>query len=245
MAPLLSPRLMNVIPQVATDGVVRAIGPLARVLVRSGVTPKVLATIGALVTASSAAAFGCGRIRLGGGLLLASGLCGVLGDEVARQGGGQHLTTVGALYDSLLKRVGETMLFGGIAFYFLRGGAPEGRVELAVGLAIAALAASLLAAYVPARAEGLGLQARAGEGLASRRGGGAILVLGALTLAAGAARDGWLLFWIVAALSLAAAISVVHGVIHIGRTTGGAPAEAPPRKRDTLPGHAPVRRREH
>lgn len=235
---------MNVIPQAATDRVVRALGPLARGLARSGVTPNVMAAIGALVTAGSAAAFGCGRIRLGGGLLLAGGLCSLLGGEVARQG--QRLTTVGALYQSVLDRVGESLLFGGIAFYFLRGGAPEGWVELAVGLAIAALATSLLAAYLPARAESLGLQPRAGGrgGLASPGVGGPIRVLGALTLAAGAGRDGWLLFWMVAALSLAAAVTVVHGGIHAGRTTGRTPAESPPRKRDTLPGHAPVRRRE-
>lgn len=228
---------MNVIPQVVKDGFVRAVGPIARAFIRSGVTPNTITTLGALVVAGSAVAFAYGEIRIAGLLLLCSGVLDILDGQVARHG--QKMTTFGAFYDSTLDRVGESLLFGGIALYFLRGGAPTGRVELSVGLATAALAASLLVSYTRARAEGLGLECKVGIAARAER----ILFLGVPTLFFGAGRNGWLLFWIVVVLALATTITVVQRVVHVARITREASGEATARKRDTLPGHASVLRK--
>src|SRR6266581_8730174 len=108
---------MNVIPQRVKDGFVALIGPLGRALIRAGVDPNAITTVGTLVVIGSGVAFGTGAIRLGGVLVLLSGLFDILDGQVARQGG--KITTFGAFYDSTLDRVGEAAVFSGLIFYFL------------------------------------------------------------------------------------------------------------------------------
>ena len=61
---------MNVIPQRVKDGFVALIGPLARALIRAGVHPNTITTVGTLLVVGSGVAFAAGAIRLGGLLLL-------------------------------------------------------------------------------------------------------------------------------------------------------------------------------
>jgi CDP-diacylglycerol--glycerol-3-phosphate 3-phosphatidyltransferase len=227
---------MNVIPQVVKDGFVRLTGPAVRALIRVGVTPNAITTVGALVVVGSAVSFGVGAIRLGGALLLASGVLDILDGQVAKQGG--LSTTFGAFYDSSLDRIGESALFAGIALHFLRGGLLPGHIVWGVMLAIAALASSLMVSYTRARAEGLGLDNKVGIAARAER----IVVLGAPTVLFGAGRDGKLLFWIVAVLALATTITVIQRIVHVARLVGAAPKKPASRRRDTLPGHAPLRK---
>ncbi len=227
---------MNVIPQVVKDGFVRLTGPVVRALIRVGVTPNTITTVGALVVVGSAVSFGVGAIRLGGALLLASGVLDILDGQVAKQGG--LSSTFGAFYDSSLDRIGESALFAGIALHFLRGGLLPGDIVWGVMLAIAALASSLMVSYTRARAEGLGLDNKVGIAARAER----IVVLGAPTVLFGAGRDGKLLFWIVAVLALATTITVIQRIVHVARLVGTAPKEPVSRRRDTLPGHAPLRK---
>src|SRR5882762_9154964 len=113
---------MNVIPQRVKDGFVGLTGPMARALIRSGVHPNTITTLGTLLVIGAGVAFGYGRIRLAGGLLLLSGVFDILDGQVARQSG--KTTTFGAFYDSTLDRVGEGAVFAGLLFYFLRAGIP-------------------------------------------------------------------------------------------------------------------------
>src|SRR5512145_1225302 len=151
---------MNIIPQSVKDGFLRLVGPIARGLIRSGVHPNTITTIGTLFVVGSGVAFGVGQIQIGGLLLLLSGIFDILDGQVARQGG--KTTTFGAFYDSTLDRVGESAIFTGLAIHFLRGGVPAERVVAAVLAAIVALAASMLVSYTRARAEGLGIDCRVG-----------------------------------------------------------------------------------
>ena len=228
---------MNVIPQRVKDGFVGLIGPLARALIRGGVHPNLITTLGTLVVIASGLAFGLGDIRLGGVLLLASGVFDILDGQVARQGG--MTTTFGAFYDSTLDRLGEAAVFAGLAFYFLRGGVPPERALLGAGVALTALVASLLVSYTRARAEGLGVECTVGiAGRAER-----ILLLGLPAVVFGP--DGALFFWIVVVLALVSAITVVQRVMHVARTASGVPRPPPSMKRETMPGVAAVRRKGH
>jgi phosphatidylinositol phosphate synthase len=227
---------MNVIPQIMKDGFVRLVQPLARAFIRWGVHPNVITTIGTLIVIGSGVAFGLGQIRLGGGLLLVSGVFDILDGQVARQGG--RMTTFGAFFDSTLDRVGESAVFAGLALYFLEGGVPEARRELAVAVAMVALVASLLVSYTRARAEGLGLECTVGIAARAER----ILVLGIPMLLFGPGPRGALLFWIVVILALATTVTVVQRVVHVARIAGAAPRPAV--KRDTQPGVA-TRRKGH
>jgi len=225
---------MNVIPQAWKDGFVRLVEPLARALIRLGVTPNAVTTFGALILAGSAAAYGTGNIRLGGALLLLSGLFDIFDGQVARQTG--QATAFGAFYDSTLDRVGEALLFGGIAIYFHQGGAPAGREGLGVALAIVTLSASFLVSYTRARAEGLGFENKVGIAARAER----IFLLGAPTFLFSAGPNGWLLFWIIVVLAVATVITVVQRVVHVAQITrvpsAGGGGSAMPRK--TLPGAA-------
>lgn len=227
---------MNVIPQAVKDGFVRLTGPLVRALVRGHVRPNTITTIGALFVIGSAAAYGLSAVRLGGLLLLCSGLFDILDGQVARQGG--QSSTFGAFYDSSLDRVGESALFAGIALHFLRGGLPATQLALGVMLAMTALSASLMVSYTRARAEGLGIECKVGIAARAER----ILVLGAPTLFFGAGPGGRLLLWIMAVLALATAITVVQRIVHVAGVAAGTRTSRSARRRDTQPGHASLRK---
>jgi len=226
---------MNLIPQRVRDAFGRTLDPLAQMLIRVHVRPNVITTLGTLVVVASAAAFALGAVRWGGFLLLFSGVFDMVDGRVARQG--SMVTTFGAFYDSTLDRVGESVLFGGIATYFLRGGVAANRLTPAVLACFVALAASLLVSYTRARAEGLGLTAKVGIAQRAER----VLLLGAPTMFFGAGNHGVLFFWIVVILALATSVTVVQRVIYVARAAGEpAGRRVPPLRRDTLPGHAPA-----
>src|SRR5438874_13633074 len=128
---------MNVIPQRVKDAGVALTAPLARALIQGGVQPNVITTLGTIVVIGSGVAFGFGEIRLGGLLLLVSGVFDILDGEVARHGG--MATTFGAFYDSTLDRIGESAVFAGLALYFLHAPLLANFVGHAVGAVIAAL----------------------------------------------------------------------------------------------------------
>lgn len=230
---------MNVIPQRVKDGFVALTGPIARALIRGGVHPNTITTVGTLFVIGSGVAFGMGEIRLGGALLLVSGVFDILDGQVARQGA--KMTTFGAFYDSTLDRVGEGAVFSGLIFWFLTGPLPSELKIRALGAALLALVASLVVSYTRARAEALGVECKVGIAARAER----ILLLGLPTLlfGPGPGRPGVLLFWIVTVLAIVAAITVVQRVVHVARVARGAPPPSPIPKRETSPGIAAARRK--
>ena len=232
---------MNVIPQRVKDGFVGLLGPLARLLITSGVHPNTITTVGTLVVVCSGVAFGTGAVRLGGSLLLISGILDLLDGQVARQGG--KITAFGAFYDSTLDRIGEAAVFAGLIFYFSSGPLPADMKPRALAAGLVALVASFLVSYTRARAEALGVENKVGIAPRAER----ILLLGvpAVVLGAGPGRPGVVLFWIVAVLALVSAITVIQRVAHVARVARGAPPPSPIPKRETLPGMAAARRKGH
>ncbi len=232
---------MNVIPQFVKDGFVRLLGPLARLLITSGVHPNTITTVGTLVVVGSGVAFGTGAVRLGGSLLLISGILDLLDGQVARLGG--KITAFGAFYDSTLDRIGEAAVFAGLIFYFSSGPLPADMKPRALAAGLVALVASFLVSYTRARAEALGVENKVGIAPRAER----ILLLGvpAVVLGAGPGRPGVVLFWIVAVLAFVSAITVIQRVAHVARVARGAPPPSPIPKRETLPGMAAARRKGH
>lgn len=186
--------------------------PLVRALLRTGVTPNALTTIGALLILASAVAFGYGEIRWGGFLLLVSGMVDTLDGQVARLGAQE--SRFGAFYDSTLDRVGDGASFIGIAAYLMR--APDVRWrDAAVVLCMVGIVAALLVSYMRARAEGLGLECKVGIAQRAER----ILGLGLPTLLIGAGPGGLVLTVIVAVLTLLSLITVGQRFAHVYRET--------------------------
>jgi len=193
--------------------------PMVEGLIRAGIRPNVITTIGTLLVVASAVAFGLGHVRLGGLLYLLSGVVDTLDGAVARAN--QQVTRFGAFYDSTLDRVGDGATFMGIAVFYLL--APDGSVthrELAIIISMVAIIASLLVSYARARAEGLGIDCKVGMVQRAER----IVGLSLPTLLWGAGPGGVVLFWIVAVLALTSVITVVQRFVYVYQVTEGAAA---------------------
>jgi len=192
-----------------------ATGPLVRWLVRTGVRPNTITTIGTLLVVVSAVLFGFGHIRLGGAVLLLSGGMDTLDGAVARLSGAA--TKFGAFYDSTLDRVSDGATFIGIAAYLLN--APDVAYRnLAIILAMVATLASLVVSYARARAEGLGIDCKVGIAQRAER----IIGLGLASLLVGAGPQALVLEGIVALLAVASTITVVQRFVFVYRAANGA-----------------------
>lgn len=206
---------MKLIPPWLQRPFERALTPVADQLIRQGVHPNTLTTIGLLIVVGAAVAFAVGMPRIGGVVLLLSGCFDVLDGKVARGGG--RMSPFGAFYDSTLDRVGEAVLFGGIAVFFVTGGVPAEWEITAIIATCAALGGGLIVSYSRARAEGLQLECKVGLIQRAER----IIGLGAPMMIFGAGRDGWLLVSIVAVLGALSALTVMQRIVHVYRLTRG------------------------
>ncbi len=186
--------------------------PVTAWLIRIGVRPNSITTVGALVVIGSAVAFGLGSIRLGAGLLLLSGVLDTLDGDVARATG--QTTRFGAFYDSTLDRVGDGATFIGIAAFLLTG--PEVRFRvLGAVICMVAVLASLLVSYARARAEGLGLDCKVGLVQRAER----IILIGVPSVLVGAGPGGLVLQTIVALLALGSVVTVVQRFWYVYQVT--------------------------
>jgi len=174
------------------------------------VRPNTITTIGTGLVLVSALAFGLGHIRIGGALLLLSGVTDTLDGQVAR--GGAMVTKFGAFYDSTLDRVGDGATFIGIGAFFLT--APDVAYRTAAVIAcMVAILSSLLVSYARARAEGLGIDCKVGIAQRAER----ILLVGVCSLLAGAGPHGLLLEGVVTLLAVASVITVVQRFVYVFR----------------------------
>jgi CDP-diacylglycerol--glycerol-3-phosphate 3-phosphatidyltransferase len=218
-AQTMNHRGVRLLPAPLIAGFSDLLSPVAGWLIRMRVRPNTITSSSAIIVIGSGAAFGLDLPRLGALWLLLSGLLDVLDGQVARAGG--MVSTFGAFFDSTLDRVGEAVLFAGIAIYF-QTAANQALPVLGVTLALAALTGSFLVSYTRARAEGLGLDCRVGLAQRPER----ILGLGAPTLFFGAGPHGELLLVIIAILTVLSWITVVQRVAHVYRATNGGESPA-------------------
>lgn len=209
--------MAKLVPLAVEQGFLRATDPLVRGLIRAGVTPNTLTTIGALVILASSVAYGVGWIQLGGVLILLSGVIDTLDGQVARKGA--STTKFGAFYDSTLDRVGDGASFIGIAAYLLT--APEVRWRnLAILGCLLGILAAMLVSYMRARAEGLGLDCKVGIAQRAER----LLLLGLPTALVGAGPEGMVLTVIVGLLTVLSIITVGQRFAYVHRVTAGTDA---------------------
>ena len=187
-----------------------AVDPLVARLIRSGVRPNTITTIGTGLVLLSALVFGLGHIRIGGLLLLLSGVTDTLDGQVAR--GGAMVTKFGAFYDSTLDRVGDGATFIGIGAFFLTGPDVAYRTSAVIACMVAILS-SLLVSYARARAEGLGIDCKVGIAQRAER----ILLVGVCSLLVGAGTHALLLEGVVALLAVASVITVVQRFVYVFR----------------------------
>ena len=190
-----------------------AVNPLVERLIRAGVRPNTITTIGTGLVLISAVVYASGHIRIGGLLLLLSGVADTLDGQVAR--GGAMVTRFGAFYDSTIDRVGDGATFIGIGAFLLT--APDVAYRTpAVILCMVAILGSVLVSYARARAEGLGIDCKVGIAQRAER----VLGLGLASLVFGAGRHALLLEAIVALLAVASIITVVQRFVYVHQYAG-------------------------
>lgn len=131
------------------------LAPVVRVFVALGITPNMITVAGLLGSIAAALAIADGRLVLGGILLLVFGGLDMFDGAVARATG--KASDFGALFDSVIDRLSEAVVLGGILLYELDRGNQEEAV-----LVFWAVVGSILVSYVRARAEGLGLSMTSG-----------------------------------------------------------------------------------
>lgn len=184
-------------------------------LIRAGVRPNTITTFGTGLVLLSAVVYGLGHVRLGGLLLLASGIADTLDGQVARAAAME--TKFGAFYDSTLDRVGDGATFIGIAVYFMTAPGVAWRVPAVIACMVAILA-SLLVSYARARAEGLGIDCKVGIAQRAER----IILLGLVSLLFGAVARAQVLEAAVLVLALASVVTVVQRFVYVYRVASDA-----------------------
>lgn len=143
----------------------KIINPAVRGMIRIGVTPNMVTTIGLLGNVAAAVVLVVAALKsptpdyllltVAGGVILLFSLFDMLDGQVARIGG--MVSRFGALYDSILDRYSELATLGAIAYFMVETGYQIGAL-----ITFLALVGSLMVSYVRARAEGLGLECKVG-----------------------------------------------------------------------------------
>lgn len=143
----------------------KVIEPFVRFLIKLGVTPNAVTTTGFFLNVGVAIVFIAGAekgargdlsyVGWGGALILFAGLFDMIDGQVARVG--KMSSKFGALYDSVLDRYSELVMFLGICYYLV-----SHHYFLSSLFAFVALIGSMMVSYTRARAEGLGIECKEG-----------------------------------------------------------------------------------
>lgn len=149
------------------QGIYFVINPFVRFLIRIGVTPNMVTTIGLLGNIAAALIFVYAGytatstdmkydlLTWGGVVIILFSMFDMLDGQVARLG--NMTSTFGAMYDSVLDRYCELFTLGGLSYYLIQTGYIIGAL-----ITFVALVGSIMVSYVRARAEGLGLECKVG-----------------------------------------------------------------------------------
>ncbi|HEV3401815.1 MAG TPA: CDP-alcohol phosphatidyltransferase family protein [Acidimicrobiales bacterium] len=136
-------------------GVERGLRPVGSGLEKVGITANQLTVLGLVLSAASALAIANGWLVAGAALLAVSAVPDVLDGAVAKASG--TASPRGAFFDSVVDRVSDTLVLGGVAWYL--ASVDGGHAAI---LPLAVVGASNLVSYERARAESLGFSARGG-----------------------------------------------------------------------------------
>lgn len=132
------------------------VDPVARWLLRRGMTPNAMTAIGALGVSTMALVFyPRGELFVGTLAVTAFIFSDLLDGTMARLSG--RTSTWGAFVDSTLDRVADASIFAALVMHYSASG--DGALQL---LALLALVGGALVPYVKARAESLGLTCEGG-----------------------------------------------------------------------------------
>jgi CDP-diacylglycerol---glycerol-3-phosphate 3-phosphatidyltransferase len=188
----------------ARAGVARVVEPVARTLLRAGISPNAVTVAGTAGAVAAAVGFGANGHFVAGTLLVTlCALTDMLDGAMARLSTGP--TRFGALLDSTMDRVADGAVFGAVVYWYAtRGDEPT------VVAALICLVAGQIVSYVKARAEGLGMSGNVG--FAERLERLVLVGLGGLLTGLGVSWGLPAALWLLAVLSV---VTVVQRVIFV------------------------------
>jgi CDP-diacylglycerol--glycerol-3-phosphate 3-phosphatidyltransferase len=133
----------------------RYVRPVGESLRRTGLSPDHFTVLGLFVAGAAAVAIGTGKMQLGLLLVICSALPDLLDGALAKAL--NSASQRGAFFDSVVDRVSDSLLFGGVAWFYASSNSPQFSI-----VPFAILGASLIISYERAKAESLGLYAKGG-----------------------------------------------------------------------------------
>jgi len=148
--------MAKILSVVSKAGFARIVAPVARALLRAGVSPNAVTVAGTLGVLVGALGFATrGHLIIALVIITVSCLTDMIDGSMARMSGVTN--KFGALLDSSLDRIADGAIFGATAYYF----ATQHELR-ACGAALICLITGQAVSYVKARAEGLGMTANVG-----------------------------------------------------------------------------------
>jgi len=178
------------------------LGPLGRIVARTGLTPNAITVIGLFLNIGVAAVIASGNLALGGFLVLVAGGFDALDGAVARSTG--QTSQFGSFLDSTLDRYSEAVVFAGLLIYLTR----EDAGTIPILLVYATIVNSLLISYARSKSESIGVSGDVGFAQRLER----ILILAFFLLIS---QPVWGL-WVLAVLTQ---ITALHRILHVWRAT--------------------------
>jgi len=133
----------------------QAVKPIGAMLRKTGLSPDHLTVLGVLISIGAAFAIGAGNLYLGFALVILAAIPDLLDGALAKAS--NQASQRGAFFDSVIDRFTDSIIFGGVAYYYMNGDDPRlGMVPFGI------LGLSLIISYQRAKAESLGLEAKGG-----------------------------------------------------------------------------------
>lgn len=188
-------------------GMAHIVEPIARTLLRVGVSPNAVTVAGTAGVVVAAIGLGArGHLVAGALVVTVFALTDLLDGTMARMRGGS--TRFGALLDSSMDRIADGAIFGVVVYWLAGRGDRWGMVA-----ALICLTGGQVVSYVKARAEGLGMRCDVGIAERPER----LITVGVGAVLTGALHLSWGLtaaLWVLAALTL---VTIGQRIAHVYR----------------------------
>jgi len=205
----------------ARAAITKFFAPLAKLLLRLGISPDIVTIVGTLgVCAGALAFYPRGAFFWGTVVITLFIFSDTLDGNMARMSG--RSSVWGAYLDSTLDRVGDAAIFGALVLWY----AGDGDNLVMAGLALACLILGMVVSYSKARAEGLGMTANVGIAERSER-------LVAVLVTTGLVGIPWLhlptavLGVVLALIAIASFVTVLQRMLTVRRQALGGAGELP------------------
>ena len=200
------------------------IDPTVQWMVRRGIHPNVITTLGFISVVAAGYLYHLDHVRTAGLVVLLGGMWDIFDGQVARVSG--LASKFGSFYDSTLDRISEIVVFLGLLSLY-NSYAREWADVWMVYVIFMAMGGSIMVSYTRARAEGLGLDCKVGLMQRPER----VVLLGLGSLAFGLMWHGLVLRWVIITVAVLTNITALQRIVWVYRNAAGVPVDDP-----SLPG---------